>query len=506
MKRRGIFRLAAFLVISMLTMGQTWAGTTTHTTQNTVTNAVTTGKVKIQIQEKYDPEEGKNLVPSPPDHLKKITKTVKIGNLAAPAFVRVRFDKVWGTGQGQHFQPCKPPLDTDNIQLFFKEDTAWQLINDGTYDWYYVSLAEGAVSDTLLESFAFVAGDHDQDYVGKVAHINVIAEAIQTKNNALESTWQVTYGEGNQTFTQLTEPFKGEPAVIQVATETTKICFTGDTHVTGIGFEESQQFPIGGLFTNFNDLYPGDRRQQTITLVNETRKSAVYQLVMKAATQDETLEEAEDLEAIREKVQELLYNGLVTLKITATDGTVIYNGPVGGNEGTLTTQPGTYTTGYLTLGTLEGRRQADIVLDLTVSPEMDESYQALLAKVDWMLQAKWTEGESSGPTSDPDGSDDPDDKPHKPSPTPSEEPEATPTPTPSVGPEETPGATDELAGLTPSDEGTSGEKPAGDNEAKPIPGQQTLPKTGGPLPLILLILGILCIGGGYLIKRQRTHQ
>ena len=119
------------------------------------------------------------------------------------AFVRVKFIKTWGTeNEKGEFVPDKA-LPTDNIKLFFAENTSWQQFGE----YYYTridgaKLGEVSQSDILLESFAFLAGEDDNPYKGKSAHIDVVAEAIQVSNGAMEVEWGMTYDRNTGKFAQ----------------------------------------------------------------------------------------------------------------------------------------------------------------------------------------------------------------------------------------------------------------------------------------------------------------
>lgn len=200
MKRKVIVATLMVLLGALSITGGTLAYFSTNTR---VTNALTTGKIDMAIWENFNPDEAKNLVPTNPDHPRKITKQVRIQNQGGEAFVRVKFIKTWGTeNEKGEFVPDKA-LPTDNIALFFAENTSWQQFGE-----YYYTRIDGAKlggvsqSDILLESFAFLAGEDDKPYKGKSAHIDVVAEAIQVSNGAMEAEWGMTYDRNIGKFAQ----------------------------------------------------------------------------------------------------------------------------------------------------------------------------------------------------------------------------------------------------------------------------------------------------------------
>ena len=248
MKRQVMVITLAVVCIALAVTGGTLAY---FSTQARVTNAVTTGKIDIDLVEKFDPNEAKNLAPTNPDNPKKITKEVHIQNQGNDAFVRVSIEKSWGALDEKGIWTKEESLVTDNIGLYFKPGTAWQEI-DGDY---YIRMdgAHGGVpsrTDLLLESFAFLAGENDKLYEEKEAHIDVYAEAIQTTNQAMEAQWGITYDPKTGVFS------KGVPSEVMVVSsdETTEITLQKASDKLAISFETSKVFPLGGLFDNFEEI------------------------------------------------------------------------------------------------------------------------------------------------------------------------------------------------------------------------------------------------------------
>ena len=200
MKRKVMVATLIVLLGALSITGGTLAYFSTNTR---VTNALTTGKIDMAIWENFNPDEAKNLVPTNPNNPRKITKQVRIQNQGGEAFVRVKFIKTWGTeNEKGEFIPDKA-LPTDNIKLFFAENTSWQQFGE----YYYTridgaKLGEVSQSDMLLESFAFLSGEDDNSYKEKIAHVDVVAEAIQVSNGAMEAEWGMTYDRNTGKFAQ----------------------------------------------------------------------------------------------------------------------------------------------------------------------------------------------------------------------------------------------------------------------------------------------------------------
>ncbi|MGL4738481.1 MAG: hypothetical protein ACRCW2_13605 [Cellulosilyticaceae bacterium] len=202
MKRKLIVGATVLAVMSLFATGSTLAY---KQVQGNVTNGVNIGKVDITIVEKFDSDAATGLAPTNPSNPKRIQKEVRIENSAGEAFVRVSFVKRWGTKNVLGAFIEDPTLSTDNLILHIKEGTQWQEI-DGQY---YIRLGENTLSepelsDVLLESFSFVStGAGDNVYRGKIAQIDVVADAIQVRNQAIEQVWNVTYNESTNQFLAL---------------------------------------------------------------------------------------------------------------------------------------------------------------------------------------------------------------------------------------------------------------------------------------------------------------
>ncbi len=258
------------------------------------------------------------------------------------------------------------------------------------------------------------------------------------------------------------------------AGEVTRIALTGKGSNKNIEFKESETFPLGGLFANFEEVYPGDVREQNIVLANEGDVEASFYLVMEEAEQDIQGKDTLDL------IKALIYDGLLHLQLT-NGSTILYEDVFGQNPSHI-----------IEMGTLKPNHEAELNLLLTVDEKMGNEYQDLIAKVDWVIEARWIDdGGSTNPNPNPDPEPEPD-------PDPDPKPEPKPDPEEEIIPEEElPGGeilpNEPLPGdETIPDEPLPGgetipDEPLPDGEIpKDLPEQRPLPKTGDSFPVVVI--------------------
>ena len=229
------------------------------------------------------------------------------------------------------------------------------------------------------------------------------------------------------------------------AGEVTRIALTGKGNNKNIEFKESETFPLGGLFANFEEVYPGDVREQNIVLANEGDVEASFYLVMEEAEQDTQGKDTLDL------IKALIYDGLLHLQLT-NGSTILYEDVFGQNPSHI-----------IEMGTLKPNHEAELNLLLTVDEKMGNEYQDLIAKVDWVIEARWIE---DGGGTNPD-----------PKPDPEEE---------IIPEEELPGGEILPNEPLPGDETIPDEPLPGGEIPKDLPEQRPLPKTGDSFPVVVI--------------------
>lgn len=181
MHNKKIMGGAVALAATVVLVGGTLAW---FTDSETILNSFNTGKVDIAIEETFD---------EPADWTPGTTtnKDVEIKNQGkSDAFIRVKLEKAWYDGA------TKTELSTDNIEVTLVNinttptDGSWVYNNADGYYYYIGVVAPDANTNQLVDEVKFVPGNNDNDYAGKKADVNVIAEAIQITNDAYKDAWK----------------------------------------------------------------------------------------------------------------------------------------------------------------------------------------------------------------------------------------------------------------------------------------------------------------------------
>lgn len=174
MKKRLV--IVALLVIGIAILS---AGTIAYfTSEDTAHNVITSGGVKIALEEWADedctvpyPDEPVEVMPGT-----SVTKIVTVKNQDADAWVRARFDVIIRNKDGQE---VKPENHEDAVQILCS--TKWT--QDG--DWYYYGDALGAdeITDPLFSEVVFDGASMTNDYQNCTVEVIVYAQAVQVANN-----------------------------------------------------------------------------------------------------------------------------------------------------------------------------------------------------------------------------------------------------------------------------------------------------------------------------------
>lgn len=181
MHNKKIMGGAVALAATVVLVGGTLAW---FTDSETILNSFNTGKVDIAIEETFI---------EPADWTPGTTtnKDVKIKNEGkSDAFIRVKLEKAWYDGD------TKTELSTDNIEVTLVNSNttptngSW-VYNDADGYYYYIGIvAPDATTNQLVDAVKFVPGNNDNNYAGKKADVNVVAEAIQITNDAYKDAWK----------------------------------------------------------------------------------------------------------------------------------------------------------------------------------------------------------------------------------------------------------------------------------------------------------------------------
>lgn len=138
------------------------------------------GKKGIKINEKWNPEEAKNILPGT-----TVNKDVQVQNNATyDQLIRVKFTIVDKTSGEK--------LDLSKIRLNFVENKGdnWsEKTSDGVTWYYYNKVVEAGVStDYLLDSVKLL-GTAGEEYKNSAFDVVVDAEGVQATNGAVGEVW-----------------------------------------------------------------------------------------------------------------------------------------------------------------------------------------------------------------------------------------------------------------------------------------------------------------------------
>ena len=155
-------------------------GTTAYFTyEDTATNVITAGNVKIELQEWSIPYYGGNPIPfedvidvQPGMTVSKIVEVKNVGH--QPAWVRISVDKLIRLAEG-----VSGAVDLSLIE-FDINDQYW-IEKDGYY-YYHIALDPGATTECLFSSVSF-SESMDNMYQYSKAIIEVRAQATQVVHN-----------------------------------------------------------------------------------------------------------------------------------------------------------------------------------------------------------------------------------------------------------------------------------------------------------------------------------
>ena len=258
-------------------------------------------------------------------------------------------------------------LDPGLIEIHYNTDL-WTLEDDGY--WYYkdVLLAGESTRKPLMDRY-YLSEKADNRYKNKEARILINMESIQAEGGEMETIW----GKKEQDLGIFYQPCTCET-------------------VTSVIFGENQKLKIGGettdLFANFKNLTPGCTRSQTIRITNSSQ--IPVQMYLRAELAEQEKMSQENLELV-----EKLLSRYAVVEIRQ-DSKVLYQGAVDGNV----TGAGWSMKENISLGDFAAGEGKSLVVKLSLSEEMDNQYQSLLGRVNWVFSAQGAGKREE----DPDGS------------------------------------------------------------------------------------------------------
>lgn len=337
---------AACYLFSSVTVYAAWSSS------GVTDNYLSMGSYKTSIEEEYT-QPGYVL----PSH--EVSKVVNVKNSGSVGtFVRVAVEKQIGDlDENGNFVP-DTELDPEMIQISYNSNV-WKDGGDG-YFYYLKELKAGETTEEpLFKSFVF-SEKAGNAYRKKQGHIVIKMESIQAEGNAI-SLW-------GKTASDLGIQYK-EP---EQSMEDTSVTFLGKEK--GFDITSTQT----DLFANFKNLMPGTSRTQEIKISNASDKEV--EISLKAENAEQKKMTAKQLALV-----EKLLNEYADITIT-NNGETIYSGPVSGKP--------TMLNGSISLGKYSADSSKDMIVSLSVSPEMDNEYLNLLGKVRWVFTANGEETSS----------------------------------------------------------------------------------------------------------------
>lgn len=175
--------ITAVVLFCLAAAGGTYAY---YTVSSTAHNVITTGGVKIAVEEWQQSDQG--MIPYPKESVavmpgRQVSKIVNIRNLDKKCYVRTRIEATILDPEGNTVVLSSKEAD-DLLHLNINPDY-WQKKGQDKIWWYYYrALSEDTVTEPLFDTVIFDGkkmGNRYQDYT---IQIRVIAQAVQADNNA----------------------------------------------------------------------------------------------------------------------------------------------------------------------------------------------------------------------------------------------------------------------------------------------------------------------------------
>ena len=187
MKKKKIKLLVASMAVAAMLVGGTLAWFTFHQEMD---NHFSTGSVKTNIHEKFDPKKAENMQPGV-----KVTKQVTVENTGnSAALLRVKITPVWDADKSRGLSETDA---TDAVDLNLANNSDWIKGNDGYY-YYTQVLNKNATSSELLDSVDIKGSfNMTEDYQNRGLTVKVESDAIQTTNGAWQDAWKTAAADPN---------------------------------------------------------------------------------------------------------------------------------------------------------------------------------------------------------------------------------------------------------------------------------------------------------------------
>lgn len=340
MMRKKKVTLLTFLAV--LCLCASFAAAVWSVSQSTE-NFLTMSSYCARIVEEYK-------VPKHVNPAETVTKKVNVKNEGGvDILVRVSVKKMFGRRQEDGSFEEDPSLDPDMIQITFNNQY-WKQSMDGWFYYTEILKAGDLTAEPLMESYT-LSSQAGNEYEGKEAQIIISMESVQAEGNASE-LWGMTASELGIRVPEVPEG------------RTTGVVYRGQEKGFAVKAEQTD------LFASFKNLLPGCARTQKIMVENQSGKTVEIFLRAEAARQSGTSKK--QLQLVRRLIDQYA-------QIEIRQGeTVLYSGPVSGNS----------MKQEISLGKFEIEERKELVVCLSLSPEMDNEYQKLTGKVVWIFEAR----------------------------------------------------------------------------------------------------------------------
>lgn len=315
------------------------------------TNIISTASVRGQILEQY--EEGITVYPG-----STVDKVVNVKNSGSvDMLARVSVEKLWSA---ETATASSTALSTDNISIDFDTVNWYYDASDGFY-YYKAVLAPGESTKHPLFSSFHVSTDTDGAYAGHKGEIRVNLECVQAGGDGVQF-WNKTLQQLGVTY----QPTARTPVTVGVN-------FAGTEQ--GFVFDDDQS----DLFAGFKNLVPGETCTQLIRVGSSYAEP--LELFLRAQSADQGSTDSQTAQLIQQMLDQY-----AVIKVTDESGTVIYNGPAGGNLSSNAAAPAGMQQNA-SLGQFRQGTPRTLQVQLTLDPQMDNAYRELVGKVAWVFSA-----------------------------------------------------------------------------------------------------------------------
>ncbi|MDO5540166.1 MAG: BsaA family SipW-dependent biofilm matrix protein [Eubacteriales bacterium] len=313
-------------------------------------NILTMSSYKAEIVEKYR-------IPSHVNPAESVEKSVNVKNSGTvDILVRAGVKKVFGTRNGEEFIEDKN-LDGEMIEIKFASKY-WQEGKDGWFYYKDILKAGEMTKEPLMDSYR-LSEKAGNEYKGKEGHIVVTMESVLADENGAD-IWGT---EIKQLGIVWPDAPSGKETIV-------KYC----------GKEEGFEIQGDGtdLFAMFKNLTPGCSRIQKIEILNSSKENIEIFLHAEEIKQPGISDQQTEL--IRKLLQD---HAMIELQ---EENDVLYSGAAGKKF----REDG--ENGKISLGNFSPGQKKILTVKLTLSPEMDNRFQSLTAKVKWIFSARGEDG------------------------------------------------------------------------------------------------------------------